>query len=166
MRPLHDLKALIRLLAIAVLGIAVVAAVIRVRHSEDHMVARQGAPVGTSLAAQLAHCRSITPAQLVVDHSCERVWAENRKQFFASGESPSAVSRGSSIVSRGSAVSRALPMPPDFSAATSSARHPTTPDVAATESFVSAPPRKAAPQPIEQAPGVSRPDPSAAPGER
>lgn len=161
MRPRHDLKASIRLLAIAVLGNAVVAAVIRVRRSQERVMARQAPHAETSLAAQLARCRSITPVQLAVDHSCERVWAENRRQFFASGESASAVSRRS-------AVPRASPPPQHIPVSVSSAQHAAAADVAPPSNVrsSSAPSRKAPPQPTERPFAISRPDPAAAPGEK
>lgn len=160
MRPRHDLKVSIRLVAIAVLGVAVVAAVIRVRHGENHVVARQGAPSTNSLAAQLARCRSVTPAQLAIDHSCERVWAENRRQFFASGES-------AFTVPQVSGVSRASPKSQNSPASASSAPHPTATDVAPPDSFGSLPPRKDAFEPAKQQPVIIRSNSSAAaPGEK
>ena len=35
------------------------------------------------LAADLARCRDITAEQLAADGTCRRVWAENRRRFFA-----------------------------------------------------------------------------------
>jgi conjugative transfer region protein TrbK len=35
------------------------------------------------LAADLARCRDITSEQLAADDTCRRVWAENRRRFFA-----------------------------------------------------------------------------------
>ena len=35
------------------------------------------------LAVDLARCRDITAAQLAADDTCRRVWAENRRRFFA-----------------------------------------------------------------------------------
>ena len=35
------------------------------------------------LAADLLTCREITVEQLAVDDTCRRVWAENRRRFFA-----------------------------------------------------------------------------------
>ena len=35
------------------------------------------------LAADLARCRDITGEQLAADDICRRVWAENRRRFFA-----------------------------------------------------------------------------------
>ena len=35
------------------------------------------------LAANLATCRDITSEQLAADDTCRRVWAENRRRFFA-----------------------------------------------------------------------------------
>jgi conjugative transfer region protein TrbK len=44
---------------------------------------RPAAKTGDSLAANLARCRDITAEQLAVDDTCRRVWAENRRRFFA-----------------------------------------------------------------------------------
>lgn len=44
------------------------------------------------LAADLARCRDITAEQLAVDDACRRVWAENRRRFFA----PTAPAAGAS----------------------------------------------------------------------
>lgn len=35
------------------------------------------------LAADLARCRDITAEELAADDNCRRVWAENRRRFFA-----------------------------------------------------------------------------------
>ena len=35
------------------------------------------------LAADLARCRDITAGQLAADDPCRRIWAENRRRFFA-----------------------------------------------------------------------------------
>jgi conjugative transfer region protein TrbK len=35
------------------------------------------------LAADLARCRDVTAEQLAADDTCRRVWAENRRRFFA-----------------------------------------------------------------------------------
>ena len=161
MRPRHDLKAPIRLIAIAVLAVAVVAAVIRVRRSEERgVVAHEAPPSETSLAAQLARCRGVMPAQLALDHSCERVWAENRKQFFASGQT-------AFFTSHVSGVSGASLKPRNFPAVTASASHSTATDVTPPDSFGSLPPLKDAPEPAKQQPVIIRSNSSAAaPGEK
>ncbi len=43
---------------------------------------------GTPLAADLARCRDITAEQLAADDTCRRVWAENRRRFFAPNNKP------------------------------------------------------------------------------
>ncbi len=35
------------------------------------------------LAADLARCRDVTAEKLAADDTCRRVWAENRRRFFA-----------------------------------------------------------------------------------
>jgi conjugative transfer region protein TrbK len=160
MRPRHDLKAAVRLIAIAVLGVAVVTAVIRIRYGENHVVARQGTPSTNSLTAQLARCRSVTPAQLAANHSCKRVWAENRRLFFASGEPPFAVPNPFD-------VSQASPKSQNSPAPASSAPHATATDVAPPDSFGPSPLRKDASDPAKQQPAISRSNSSAAaPGEK
>lgn len=39
-------------------------------------------------AAALARCRDITAEQMASDDTCRRVWAENRKRFFAPNNKP------------------------------------------------------------------------------
>lgn len=41
------------------------------------------------LSADLIRCRTVTPDQLAIDDTCRRVWAENRRRFFAPSSSRS-----------------------------------------------------------------------------
>jgi conjugative transfer region protein TrbK len=41
------------------------------------------ATIADPLAADLARCRDITTEQLAADDTCRRVWAANRRRFFA-----------------------------------------------------------------------------------
>jgi conjugative transfer region protein TrbK len=41
------------------------------------------AKTGDPLAADLARCRDITAERLAADDTCRRIWAENRRRFFA-----------------------------------------------------------------------------------
>jgi conjugative transfer region protein TrbK len=40
------------------------------------------------MAADLARCRDVTAEQLAADDTCRRVWAENRRRFFAPNNKP------------------------------------------------------------------------------
>lgn len=40
------------------------------------------------LASDLARCRDITAEQMAADDTCRRVWAENRRRFFAPNSKP------------------------------------------------------------------------------
>lgn len=83
MPPHLDPKKSFRLLAVVAVGAAVAATVIRIRVGEDRAaVARPMASAVDPLAAKLERCRTILPAQLAANRSCERVWAENRRRFF------------------------------------------------------------------------------------
>lgn len=71
-------------------AIAVVVAVIVIAVGEssrtDNDASRDVAPAAMKndpLAADLARCRDVTAEQLAADDSCRRVWAENRRRFFA-----------------------------------------------------------------------------------
>lgn len=52
---------------------------------------RPTAPASTAndpLAADLARCRNVTAEQMASDDTCRRVWAENRRRFFAPTNKP------------------------------------------------------------------------------
>ena len=52
---------------------------------------RTVAPTPTTsdpLAAELARCRDVTAEQMASDDTCRRVWAENRRRFFAPNNKP------------------------------------------------------------------------------
>jgi conjugative transfer region protein TrbK len=75
---------LLRFAAIAVVVAIVIIAIGEASRSRD--ASRAVAPAAAThhpLAAELARCREVTPEQLAIDDSCRRVWAENRRRFFA-----------------------------------------------------------------------------------
>lgn len=43
------------------------------------------------LAVDLARCRGVTAEQMATDDTCRRVWAENRRRFFAPSSKPGEV---------------------------------------------------------------------------
>lgn len=53
----------------------------------DRAAAPVVSTVNDPLAADLARCREITAEQLAADDTCRRVWAENRRRFFAPAKS-------------------------------------------------------------------------------
>jgi conjugative transfer region protein TrbK len=75
---------LLRFTAIAVVVAIAIIAIGEASRSRD--ASRAVAPATAThdpLAAELARCRGVTPEQLAIDDSCRRVWAENRRRFFA-----------------------------------------------------------------------------------
>jgi conjugative transfer region protein TrbK len=79
---------LLRVGALAFVAGALVAAVTQSRRAEIDVV-RPMAIAADPLAADLIRCRAITPEQLAIDDTCRRVWAENRRRFFAPSSSRS-----------------------------------------------------------------------------
>ncbi|MGE0521623.1 MAG: putative entry exclusion protein TrbK-alt [Variibacter sp.] len=76
------LRVLLRLSALAFVATALVVAVMQSRHADTDA----GPPAATAadpLSADLIRCRTVTPEQLATDDTCRRVWAENRRRFFA-----------------------------------------------------------------------------------
>ncbi|MGE3989444.1 putative entry exclusion protein TrbK-alt [Pseudorhodoplanes sp.] len=80
----NTVRSLLRFAAIAVvLAIAIIAIGEASRtREESRSVAAPAAP-NDPLFVELARCREITPEQLAADDTCRRVWAENRRRFFA-----------------------------------------------------------------------------------
>jgi conjugative transfer region protein TrbK len=81
---------LARLAALAIALLAVAVTVVQIRRGDGLPPATSPSPATTAepLAEELAHCRTITSGELTADQACERAWAENRRRFFAPGESP------------------------------------------------------------------------------
>ena len=60
-------------------------AVIRSQHAEDPGgIASLEREEADALASELARCRTVTLDSTASLQNCRRVWAENRRQFFAS----------------------------------------------------------------------------------
>jgi conjugative transfer region protein TrbK len=80
-------KAMSSFLRFAVIACIVATAIIAVGEAlRTDVPDRAIAPVLTvndPLAADLARCRDVTAEQLAADDRCRRVWAENRRRFFA-----------------------------------------------------------------------------------
>ena len=77
-------RSFVRFTAIAVVIAATIIAIGEATRTDD--ASRGVAPAATKsdpLAADLARCRDVTIDQLAVDDTCRRVWAENRRRFFA-----------------------------------------------------------------------------------
>ena len=79
----------VRFTAIAVAVAATIIAIGEVSRTDDasHDVAPP-AMKSDPLAADLARCRDVTAEQLAADDTCRRVWAENRRRFFAPNNKP------------------------------------------------------------------------------
>ena len=82
----------VRVGTLAFVAAALVVAVMQARRAEIDIVPPM-AIAADPLAADFIHCRAITPEQLAIDDTCRRVWAENRRRFFAPSTSrPSSAS--------------------------------------------------------------------------
>jgi conjugative transfer region protein TrbK len=82
-------RSLLRFTAIAVAAAAIIIAIGKARRTDDAI--RTVAPSATTsdpLAADLARCRDVTDDQLAADDTCRRIWAENRRRFFAPNNKP------------------------------------------------------------------------------
>lgn len=82
-------KSFVRFTAIAVVVAATIIAIGEASRTSD--ASRDVAPPPTKsdqMAADLARCRSVTAEQLAADDTCRRVWAENRRRFFAPNNKP------------------------------------------------------------------------------
>lgn len=78
-------RSFLRFTAIAVVVAAIIIAVGEASRTDDD-ASRDVAPAAMKndpLAADLARCHGVTAEQLAADDSCRRVWAENRRRFFA-----------------------------------------------------------------------------------
>lgn len=77
-------RSFLRFTAIAVVVAVTIIAIGEASRTDD--ASRDVASAATRsdpLAADLARCRGVTAEQLATDDSCRRVWAENRRRFFA-----------------------------------------------------------------------------------
>jgi conjugative transfer region protein TrbK len=82
-------RSFLRFTAIAVVAAAIVIAIGEASRTDD--ASRTAAPSATTsdpLAADLARCRDVTAELLAADDTCRRVWAENRRRFFAPNNRP------------------------------------------------------------------------------
>jgi conjugative transfer region protein TrbK len=82
-------RSFVRFTAIAVVVAAVIIAIGEATRTDD--AGRDVAPAAMKndpLAVDLARCRDITAEQLAADDTCRRVWAENRRRFFAPSNKP------------------------------------------------------------------------------
>ena len=81
------------LLRIGALAFVVVVLAVAMIQSRDANDVRDATPTTATaadpLSADLMRCRAVTPEQLAIDDTCRRVWAENRRRFFAPSSSRS-----------------------------------------------------------------------------
>lgn len=71
------------LAGVAVMVLVVAACAIKLRGDEDQISSASPASEGADpLAAELARCRRVTPAQTDALEACRRIWAEQRRQFL------------------------------------------------------------------------------------
>lgn len=75
---------LLRVGALAFVVAVLAVAMIQPRHANDITdTIPTTATAADPLSADLIRCRTVTPEQLAIDDTCRRVWAENRRRFFA-----------------------------------------------------------------------------------
>lgn len=80
----NAVRSLLRFAAIAgAVAIAIIAVGEASRTRDASRAVGPAAATGDPLVAELARCREVTPEQLAADDTCHRVWAENRRRFFA-----------------------------------------------------------------------------------
>jgi conjugative transfer region protein TrbK len=82
-------RSFLRFSAIAAVVAAVIIAIGEASRTDD--ANRDVVPPASKrdpMAADLARCRDITAEQLAADDTCRRVWAENRRRFFAPNNKP------------------------------------------------------------------------------
>jgi conjugative transfer region protein TrbK len=84
--------AVVSLLRFAVIAFVVAVVIIAIGEaSRTDDASRDVAPAATKndpLAADFARCRDVTAEQMASDDTCRRVWAENRRRFFAPNNKP------------------------------------------------------------------------------
>lgn len=82
-------RSFLRFTAIAVVVAVTIIAVGEASRTDD--TSHDVVPPATKIdpmAADLARCRDVTAEQLAADDTCRRVWAENRRRFFAPNNKP------------------------------------------------------------------------------
>ena len=80
---------LVRFAVIAFVVAVVIVAIGEASRTDD--ASRNPPPPPTTsdpIAADLARCRDVTAEQMASDDTCRRVWAENRRRFFAPNNKP------------------------------------------------------------------------------
>jgi conjugative transfer region protein TrbK len=78
------IRSFLRFIAITVAMAAIIIAIGEASRIDD--ASHDVVPPATKsdpMAADLARCRDVTAEQLAADDTCRRVWAENRRRFFA-----------------------------------------------------------------------------------
>lgn len=82
-------RSFLRFTAITVAVAAIIIAIGEASRTDDasHDVVTP-ATKSDPMAAGLARCRDVTAEQLAADDTCRRVWAENRRRFFAPNNKP------------------------------------------------------------------------------
>jgi conjugative transfer region protein TrbK len=78
-----------RIAAVGLVVLIVALTIVRSRHSEQAVVL---APLdhgdASAVVQELARCRTITSDETTALETCQRAWAENRRQFFGSARLP------------------------------------------------------------------------------
>ena len=91
MRQYPNPRQFLRIAAAGFIVPIVVLAIIQSRHgSKAGIVAPLGHEEADALVSELARCRVVALDQPASLDSCRRLWAENRRQFFAPTQTPPA----------------------------------------------------------------------------
>jgi len=78
---------------VALMVLVVAACAIKLRGDEDQISALPSAQELDPLAAELARCQRVTPAQTDALEGCRRIWAEQRRQFLKQSKPPTPSTR-------------------------------------------------------------------------
>jgi conjugative transfer region protein TrbK len=100
---------------VAVVAFLAFAAVVAVIHSRQDKKVGVIVPVqqqdANTTSSELARCRTIKPDETAVLDSCQRVWAVNRKHFFAPARStPAQISSSGAAVGPAKSQDRVTPV--------------------------------------------------------
>ena len=79
----HDPQILLRAVAVIALIAAALATAIQFDRESATECSADSPPTDDPLRAELARCRTIIPEDLATDTTCQAVWAENHRRFFA-----------------------------------------------------------------------------------
>jgi len=112
MRQYLSLRQFLRMAAASFVILMVVLAIVQSRRgSEAGIIAPLGHEEAGALAMEFARCGAVTLDQPAPLEACRRLWAENRRQFFAPTKAPSSAAEPlpNSVTTLGKIQDRLLP---------------------------------------------------------